>query len=775
MGEVYRARDSRLDREVAIKVLPETLAQDPAALKRLEREAKTIAALSHKNILAIFEFDKEQDISFVVTELLQGETLRARMNRSIFAVKEALEIAVGIAQGLSAAHSKGVVHRDLKPENIFLTSEGGIKILDFGLARLKPVFTQNEITEAPTKSFETETGTLMGTLPYMSPEQLRGEVADSRSDIFAFGCVLYEMLSGKRAFNGKTPADTVSAILNEDPIAVTDFKETDRELKALIKNCLEKGKDRRLQSSHDIAITLQELLKHSETSESASLETNSERVLAAGRMHAVKWFLAAMLVLLALFFVMNFRTLQKRLGIGGAPKSIQSLAVLPLENLSDDPKQEFFSDGMTDELITELSKIGALKVISRTSVMQYKHTQKPLPQIARELEVDGIIEGSVLRSNNRVRVSVQLIDAATDQHLWANSYERDLGDVLSLQSELAQAISRNIEAAVTPEEKQRLAAARKVDPGAYEALLKGRYYLKMLTQDSIQKGLQNVDLSISKQPDWAVPYATQAMVYCVSAFMGTIDPRKALQMAEIAARKAIELDGTLSDAHVAYGWVKLWKDWDWPAAEQEFLRAIELNPNSADAYWGYSGSLTVMKRLDEALAATKRAQQLDPLSPFINWGTGMQLYFSRRYDEAIQQTKHLLDLEPNYAAAYDVLNAAYWEKGMYPEALSAWIQYYRLLGMDEVADVLEAGRRKANFQSAYRNAAELMTRLLYGQKLRVALAFAQSRDTDQAMTWLEKAYEDHEPDVIYLSVDPFWDPLRSNSRFQNVVQRIGLP
>jgi non-specific serine/threonine protein kinase len=477
MGEVYRARDERLDRDVAIKVLPEEVAEKPDRLARFEREAKAVAKLNHPNILDVYELGDHEGRPFMATELLEGETLRERLSGTSLGWRKATEIGAAIADGLGAAHEAGICHRDLKPDNIFITSDGRVKILDFGLARDVKAASADE-THSPTVSRYTDPGAVMGTAGYMSPEQVRGEQADARSDIFALGSVLYETATGRRAFARDTAAETMTAILREEPEepAAADTAVAP-ELQRIITRCLEKNPEERFQSARDLAFAL-----HSVSTD----QVVPRMKLTEGKttqMRKAPWTVAVVSVV-----VLGAVAVMFGLGVfdGGAPAgeraSIRSIAVLPLENLTGDPEQEYFVDGMTEALIADLAQIEALKVISRTSAMRYKNTDKPLPQIARELNVDGIVEGSVLRAGERVRITAQLIHASTDRNVWAKSYERGLEDILSLQKEVARAVATEIRVRVTEPEHDRLLEAGRLNPEAYENYLRGRWFWNRWTK-----------------------------------------------------------------------------------------------------------------------------------------------------------------------------------------------------------------------------------------------------------------------------------------------------
>ncbi|MCI0606376.1 protein kinase [bacterium] len=563
MGEVYRAKDSRLDREIAIKVLAEHLAEDPSALRRFEREAKAIATLSHPHILSIYDVGTHEGISYVVTELLRGETLRTRMTHELLESSRAIEIGIAVAEGLSAAHSKGVIHRDLKPENIFLTSDGHVKILDFGIARLVPPPGQ-EVSEAPTKSVETEVGVIRGTIPYMSPEQVRGAEVDARTDIFSLGCVLYEMLTGSKAFHRSTNQETIGAILHKEPPPFSE--EVPAPLREIVSRCLRKEKTQRFASAQELLGALEMV--------TTVTEAVSSRVLRPGRN---LWFFAAVFVLIAIAGGVLWKSKKKS---PGSLEKIQSIAVLPLQNLSGDSNQQYLVDGMTDELIAELSKIKSLKVISRTSSMQYKEAKKPLPDIARELDVDALVEGSVFRESDQVRITVQLIHGITDKHLWAQSYQRQMQGMLTLQGEMAQAIAREIQAELSPQEQKRLTYTRMVNPAAYEEYLKAMYfYRKSYTVEEFQKAFQLVQHAVDLDPQDPLFHAALGNLYLDSGLSALLRPSEAYTKANQAALRAVQLDDNLAEAHEILGRIHHYYTWDQTAAGLEYRRAIDLKPN----------------------------------------------------------------------------------------------------------------------------------------------------------------------------------------------------
>jgi serine/threonine-protein kinase len=766
MGEVYRARDTRLAREVAVKVLPERMADDPKSLARFEREAKAVAALSHPNILAIHDFGEERGIRYAVTELLEGQTLRERLSREHLSWRKAVEIGIAIAEGLSAAHARGIVHRDLKPENIFLTSSGHVKILDFGLARVDAAPSER-MTSAPTELAATEAGTVLGTLGYMSPEQVGGKPADARSDVFSFGCVLYEMLTGRRAFSGDSPGQTMAAILRDQPseIAVLDSlvpEGVDR----IARRCLEKSPAERFQSAGDLSFALRESL-------GSGLSRSAPRRPGVSRRTGLSVAVAA-IALVGIVLALRL------LGRGAGAGRIESLAVLPLANLSGDPQQQYFADGMTEELISDLAKISALRVTSRTSVMRYKSSSKSLPEIAKELGVDAVVEGSVTRAGSQVKITAQLIDAVKDRHLWADSFQRELKDVLSLQGEVARAIAGEIGVRLTPEERSRLADKKTVNPEAYEAYLKGQYHLFRRTAADARKSLEYFQQAVEKQPDYALAYAGIAEAYETAAgsVQGALSPKEAFPRAKAAAMRAVELDSTLAEPYVSLAWSSFVFDRDWTTAENQFQRAFQLDTNYPMAHENYAMFLSRMGRFDEAIRQMKRAQQLDPLSLGGNTMMGLVLGLARRDDEAIPWFRRVLDMDPNFLRARFGMGLSLLHKKRYDEAITELQKAVELSG----GGAAQLGTLGYAYAVANRRAEalEIVERLReksrehYVPPAMVATVFSGLGDKDQAMAWLEKAIEENDPWLTGLKVDPMFDSLRSDPRFLDLMHRVGL-
>jgi serine/threonine-protein kinase len=772
MGEVYRAKDSRLGREVAVKVLPASFSNDADRLRRFEQEARAAGILNHPNITAVHDIGTVDGAPYVVTELLEGETLRNRLAGGPLAPRRAIDYALQIAHGLAAAHEKGIVHRDLKPENLFITKDGRVKILDFGLAKLTKPDEAGPQTNLPTETAGTEPGVVMGTLGYMSPEQVRGKPPDARSDIFSFGSILYELLSGRRAFHGDSAADTMSAILREEPPELSsNNQQVPPALDRVVRHCLEKSPEQRFQSARDVAYALEETLAGPTATGVAPLPARAK---------PLRWpaLLAAGLVaLLTVLVVADVGGLRRRL-FGSKSRAIQSLAVLPLENLSHDSGQEYLADGMTEALITDLAQIGSLRVISRTSAMRYKGTKKGLPEIARELDVDGVVEGSVLRAGNRIRITAQLIHASTDRHLWARSYERDFKDILALQDEVAQAIAGQIQARLTSDEQARLSRARPVNPEAHEAYLKGRYEWYRWTPENFRKALEYFQQAISIDPSYAPAYAGLSLAY-QRLGDSTWRPGDAYPKAKSAALRAVELDGDLAEARTALGMSILWNDWDWAAAEREIRRGVDLNPGSPLAHMAYASFLGSTGRHEESLVQINRAHELDPLSVTIRGVKAGRLLSARRYDEAIEEARSALELDPSAVQPRVWLGRGYLQKGMAGPAIAELEKAVDLSRRDSgpvawLGFAYGIARQKEKAQGLLRELEQRFDRSYVSPSL-VALVFVGLGDHDGAFQWLEKGYELRDSGLVRFKATPEFDPIRSDPRFADLVRRVGLP
>jgi len=755
MGVVYRARDLRLERDVALKVLPADALADDDTRRRFRREALALSRLSHPNIAQVYDFDSQDDVDYLVMELVAGAGLDQKLAAGAMPERDTIKLGAQLADGLAAAHQQGIIHRDLKPANLRLTPEGRLKILDFGLARVlphEPEFTLSNTANAA------------GTLPYMAPEQLRGEPVDARSDIYATGAVLYEMATGRRPHPQQGP-HVVEAILNRPPEPPTRLNpRLSLALEFAILKALEKDPARRYQSARELQIDLER---------SATPSSRVSRSQATPKRLLWPVLISTVLVVASLVGWLLYRD-------GRTPQSIHSVAVLPLENLSRDPDQDYFADGMTEELITDLSHIRALRVISRTSSMQYKNVRKSMPEIARELNVDAIVEGAVERSGNRVRISAQLIYAPTDTHLWANSYERKLGDVLALQDEVANAIAQEIGIKLTPNEQAQLQTNRLVDPEAHEMYLRGLYHIGKRTDQELETASRFFQQAIARDPQYALAYAGLADVY---ALRGTflymaVPPKDVMPEGKAAALKALQLDPDLAEVHATLAYIEMTYDRNWQKSEVDFKRAIELNPSYAQAHHWYALYLAVNDRRDEAVAEVKRAWELDPLSPIIQTNVGWILYYAGRYDEALAQYRRVLELNPSFFVVHWELGLVYEQKGLYEQARSEF-QKARVLSpgnaviLASLADADAASGRKAEAEKILRDLNELSKQRFVSPYVIAELCAALGKQ-DRAFQFLQRAYDERDSFLVILKVDPRFKKVRSDRRFKELLQQINL-
>ena len=722
MGKVSLAQDTALGRKVALKFLPEATQKDIAARQRLLIEAKAAAAIDHPYVCKIYEVGEFEGNVFIAMEYVEGETLGQRLSRAQLPMKLTLQITLETGEALAKAHELGIVHRDLKPANIMLTSDGHAKVMDFGIA--KRVVTGPG--DATLSSILTVPGAVIGTLGYMSPEQLRGQPVDHRADIFALGLIFYEMLTGIHPFGKRSPMEMGAAILSETPAPLSRYlKNCPQLLEHIGKRLLEKELGDRYQSVREVLLDL------------CKLQEESGGALPQSR-----------------------------------PVSI-SIAVLPFANLSSTRENEYFSDGITEDIIAQLSKIVGLKVIARTSAMRYKNTDKDLVQIGHELGVNTLLEGSVRREGNRVRIVGSLVDVETRRELWAETYDRGMDDVLAVQGEVSQHIATTLKAGLPCAELQQIQLARVEDTEAYHLYLKGRYFLNKLTSEGIRKAIRYFQEALDKDPNYARAYAGISTCYANSGHFNHVPPSEAFPKAKAAAIKALELDNSLAEAHVSKALVEVFFSWDWVAAEQSFSRAIELNPNFAEAHIYYSWYLVIVNRLKEALAEAERVVDLDPLSPFATTNLGWVLSIIDRLDDAIEQFNKTLEIDPSFLPVKTCLGFAYMGKRMYPEAiecLQGWTWSRCILG--------EAYALGGQYQAARKVLADITD---FSQKevhrpSEIAWLCIILGEREQASEWLEKAFRmrDYTLSMHARAQGAQWDRFRSDPLVLEFMKRMGL-
>ena len=762
MGIVYRAHDEQLDRDVAVKVLPPGLLADEAARSRFRKEALLLAKLDHPNIATVHEFGSHGGVDFLVTAYIPGATLDAKLAAD-GALPEPKVVSLGLqlAEGLAAAHAHGVIHRDLKPGNLRLTPDGRLKILDFGLARLVEPEGGLSLTATLTQSQE-----VTGTLPYMAPEQLRGEKVDARSDIWAAGTVLYELVTGQRPFEESVPAALAADIIHKSPRAPRRVKsKLSPNLEAVILRCLEKAPARRYQSAREFQADLRRL---------ELVTAQPQRSRAPGTR---RWLVTAGVSLLLILLAGVALVVGLKMRSRGSADGIKSLAVLPLENLSGDKSQDYFADGMTEELITEVARVSALRVISRTSVMQYKNSRKTIPEIGRQLNVDAVLEGSVLRDHDRIRITAQLIETTDDKHIWADEYDRDLRDMLSLQSEVARAIARQVNSILVPQRQLRVSVDRKLDPQATDAYLRGLDYLRKGTGDALRIAIGHFERAIALDPTYALPYSGLADSY-VQLSEYYQPPREGMPKAKEAAIKAIQLDDRLSDAHVSMGNVAFNYDYDWATTEREVKRAIELNASNANAHDLYGSYLIAMGRVDDGVTELELARKLDPQSPTILADIVLWLAFARRYDMAIEIGRKAIADQPAFAATHASLQIPYAIKGDFAHAIEQGEMAHKLDDNPLITSFLATTYSMAGDRpTALRVLAEVQEarKTRYSCSYEVATAYLWLGDKDSAFRWFDNAYDARSDCMNGLKADPRLDNIRSDPRYRQLLRRLAFP
>src|ERR1051325_6966164 len=812
MGEVYLAEDTRLHRNVALKILPPDLAANKDRMRRFEQEATAAAALNHPNVAHIYEIGESDGVNFIAMEFIDGVTLRAKIHQEETDLRRLLRYLQHVAEGLAKAHAAGIVHRDLKPDNIMITRDGYAKILDFGLAKLLEPRTlsggdSSEVATAVMPQHSTP-GAIMGTVGYMSPEQAQGKVKeiDHRSDIFSFGCILFESATGKKPFAGDSVVKSLHMVIYEAAPSISELNPAlPTELQRIVRRCLAKDPDERYQSIKDVAIELKELRReleggdfdttvpppsksktsslssadetHGTSTGTPSLSTrasSAEYVVSGIRQHKLAAIVTVLVVIAAAVSVILY--LRGRT----TNAAIKSIAVMPFVNTTGNADLEYLSDGITESLINNLSQISMLSVKARSSTFRYKGKDIEPQQVASDLKVQAVLNGRVAQRGDNLTISLDLVDGTTGNQIWGEQYSRTMGDLASLQGEIARDVSQKLRFRLTNAEEPRVVKNQTQNTEAYQLYLQGRYNWNKRTDPTTDKAIEYFQQAIEKDPNYAMAYVGLAESYSIANRPS--DERASKVKA--AALKALEIDPTLGEPHASLGGVKDLYEHDLAGAEKEYKRAIDLNPNYASAYHWYAEFLGEQGRFDEGLANWKKALELDPFSLAIGTDYGLEyLYYSRKYDQAVDYLNKLVEMDPNYVRTHTYLATVYETMGRYDDAISEIEKRVALQGMkpEEIAngkrvliDALKADGAKGYWSKALEFTMQDTKKGENVPALTVARIYAELGQRDEAFKWLEKAFDNKETDLVYLKVSPIWDKLRDDPRFAEMLRRLGF-
>jgi serine/threonine-protein kinase len=805
MGEVFVAEDTRLNRKVALKVLPESFAADKDRLRRFEQEARAASALNHPNILTVHEFGTENGVHFLATELIEGETLREIMGNEL-SLSKALNIAEQIAFALSASHAAGIVHRDLKPENVMIRRDGIVKVLDFGLAKL---IEQKEVAldnEAATRALvQTKAGVVMGTVGYMSPEQAKGKDTDERTDIWSLGAVLYEMVTSELPFTGETANDVIASILKSEPVPLSHYvSDVPKELERIIGKTLRKNRDERYQHSKDLWLDLKDLKQDLEiqnklertaapnreesktqilnaTTTDVAHRTSSAEYVANEIKNHKSGFVIGLLVLLLASIGLGYWYFT-----GRSTKQIESIAVMPFVNESGNADTEYLSDGMTESLINGLSRLPKLAVKARSSVFRYKGKQVEPQQIGNELSVQAILNGRIVQRGKNLLLSLELVDVYTGNQIWGEQYNRKFTDLTALQSEIARDVSNKLQAKLSNADEKRATKNYTENTEAYQLYLKGRYHWNKRTAVDLPKSVDYFNQAIEKDPNYALAYASLAEALILLPNYTNELPKNAFPKAKEAATKSLQIDESLAEGHTALATIKHEYEWDFVNAEKEFKRAIELNPNYATAHHWYGEFLWNMGRLEEGNAEIRRAQELDPLSLIINSIVGVGYAITGQNDQAIEQLKKTIEMDSSFPRAHLFLAEAYENKKLFEDAITEHQKHFLLNGTTsdfvekETAEWREAFKR--NGENGYwRKHIQILERIRAEKRnpsppiSEIASMYVRIGENDKALSLMEEAFQEREVELLRMRAFPAGASIRSDPRFIELERRIGFP